>query len=177
MASIVRSSILRSSRTVQQSTRTFTTTARQSGGTDYGSKQSGYEQGINKANPMKHLEHPGPESPVASGQVKGSDTSGASQTESKGQQSGGGASSGGSSAGKPTIQKPYSAAEDQDPEVRKHNEEMRNRADRSVNQLEESDNKVDKNFWKGEWAGVPVIDGRDTDRTTGDVGDIKSKDS
>lgn len=146
MASIIRSSVFRSSQTLRQSTRTFTTTSRQYAGSDYGSKQSGYEQGINEKNPMKHLEHPGPESPAASGQVKGSDTSGASQTESKGQQSG----SSGSSKGKPTIQKPYTAAEDQDPEVKKHNEEMKHRADRSMNQLDESDNKVDKNFWKGQ---------------------------
>lgn len=96
--------------------------------TDYGSKQSGHEQGINEDNPKKHLEHPGPEPPATKGQGQSS--------ESKG-----GAS--------PAIHQPSSGAEEQDLEVKKHNEEMKNRADKSANQLSEEDNKVDKKFWKG----------------------------
>ena len=49
----------------------------------------------------------------------------------------------------PAIHQPSSPKEDSDPEVKKHNEEMKNRAEKSANQLSEDDNKVDKNFWKG----------------------------
>ena len=84
---------------------------------------------------MSHLEHPGPETP-ASKDPTGS--SSPSQTSSdSGQEA------------KPAIHHPTSAAERDDPEVRKHNEELRNRHEQSANQLSEDDNKVNKNFWKG----------------------------
>ena len=95
--------------------------------TDYGSKQSGHEQGINQDNPKKHLEHPGPEPPSTksnSGSGSGSDAS-------------------------PKIHQPKSPKEDQSEEVRKHNEEMKNRAEKTANQIGEEDNKVDKKFWQG----------------------------
>lgn len=93
---------------------------------DYGSVQGGQEQGINEKNPMKHLEHPGPESPMAKGQ----------SSESK-------------NGSSPAIHQPKSPQEDQDPEVKKHNEGMKNRTEKSENQLGQEDNKVDKKFWKG----------------------------
>lgn len=130
---------------LRPSSRAFATTTIRPAGTDYGSKQSGHEQGINEKNPMSHLEHPGPESPASTGQAQsGSDKSGASQPQSgsSGQKS----SDQGSSGGKPTIQKPESGAEDQNPEVRKHNEEVKNR---NASQSGEKDEKVDKGFWKG----------------------------
>lgn len=96
------------------------------------------EQGTNLKNPKSHLEHPGPEAPASKGtDKKSSSSSGDQETSHSG------------SAG-PKIHRPESAAEKTDPEVRKHNEEMEKRSDRSVNQLSEEDNKVDKNFWKGE---------------------------
>ena len=98
---------------------------------DYGSVQSGQDQGINEDNPKKHLEHPGPEPPSS----KASD--------------GPAANSGSKDGASPKINQPKSASEDQNEDVRKHNEEMANRADKSVNQLGEKDNKVDKKFWTG----------------------------
>jgi hypothetical protein len=108
---------------------------------DYGSKQSGMEQGINQKNPKADLEHPGPESPSAS---KGGNQA---SNQSSGQR--GSQSKSTSQGGSPAIHRPESAAEKDDPEVRKHNEELENRYERTANQLSEKDNKVDKNFWKG----------------------------
>lgn len=98
---------------------------------DYGSQQSGMEQDINANNPKKHLEHPGPEPP--------STKAGSGPTPDSGAKDG----------ANPKIQQPVSSKEDQNEEVRKHNEEMRNRADKAANQLGEDDNKVDKKFWQG----------------------------
>ena len=91
----------------------------------------GHEQGINEKNPKNHLEHPGPESPVAS----------------QGKQSNSGSDA--SAGAKPTINQPESAAESQNEDVKKHNAEMANRAEKTANQLGEKDNKVDKKFWQG----------------------------
>lgn len=98
---------------------------------DYGGVQSGQEQGVQQDNPMKHLEHPGPEPPS----TKASD--------------GPAPNSGDKDGASPKIHQPKSAAEEQDDDVRKHNEEMANRSEKSVNQLAEKDNKVDKEFWTG----------------------------
>jgi len=56
----------------------------------------------------------------------------------------------GSDKGSPAIHHPKSAAEKNDPEVRAHNEDMRNRHEVSTNQLGEKDNKVNPKFWKGD---------------------------
>lgn len=128
----------------------------------YGNEQSGQEQGTNLKNPMSHLEHPGPESPASKGtnQKSGSSSSSSSSSPSStsapqkesGSSSGGGNSSETTSqGGSPRIHRPKSAAEETDPDVRKHNQEMENRSERSANQLSEDDNKVDQNFWKGEF--------------------------
>lgn len=119
----------------------------------YGNEQSGHEQGTHTKNPKQSHEHPGPPAPDV-GQSKGQSQSQGqvdSQKSSKSESSSSSSpsSSASSSGAKPTIQTPKSAAEDQDPEVKKHNEEMAQRADKSVNQLSEDDNKVDKKFWKG----------------------------
>lgn len=98
---------------------------------DYGSVQSGQEQGIHEDNPKKHLEHPGPEPPSTKAG------------------SGPATNSGSKDGASPKINQPKSASEDQDEDVRKHNEEMADRAEKSVNQLGEKDNKVDKKFWTG----------------------------
>lgn len=99
--------------------------------TDYGSVQSGQEQGVNESNPKRHMEHPGPEPPS----TKAGD--------------GPAPNSGSKDGASPKIQQPKSAAEDQNEDVKQHNEEMRNRHEKSANQLGESDNKVDKGFWSG----------------------------
>lgn len=99
------------------------------------------QQGTNEKNPKAHLEHPGPEAPAK----KGTATSSSPQSQLD-------TSSDSTSQGaKPAIHRPKSAAEKDDPEVRKHNEEMERRHERSVNQLSEKDNKVDKKFWQGEF--------------------------
>ncbi|KIX99867.1 uncharacterized protein Z520_04503 [Fonsecaea multimorphosa CBS 102226] len=94
------------------------------------------QQGTDQNNPKANMEHPGPEAP-ATGK--------------------GGSSSGSSSSSQPKIHSPKSAAEKEDPEVRKHNEELEQRHERTVNQLSEDDNKVDKQFWKGD-VGSPSED-------------------
>lgn len=102
---------------------------------DYGSVQSGHDQGVNEDNPKKHLEHPGPE-PPSTGPGSSSKSS-SSDSSSSG------------SDPQPKIHQPKSAAEEQNEDVRKHNEEMKNRAEKTANQLAEEDNKVDKKFWTG----------------------------
>lgn len=100
--------------------------------TDYGSRQSGHEQGIHENNPKKHLEHPGPEPPATKAG------------------NGHAANSGPKDGASPKIHQPRSAKESQSDEVKKHNDEMRNRAEKTTNQLGEQDNKVDKQFWQGD---------------------------
>lgn len=77
------------------------------------------QQGTKEKNPKVDLEHPGPEAPSAS------------------------------QGGSPAIHRPKSEAESTNPDVRKHNEELEQRHERTTNQLSEADNKVDKQFWKG----------------------------
>lgn len=119
----------------------------------YGNEQSGQEQGTHLKNPMSHLEHPGPESPASKGTNKKSGSSSSTSATKKESESGGGGNSSESTSegGSPRIHRPKSASEETDPDVRKHNEEMENRTERSANQLSEDDNKVDQNFWKGEF--------------------------
>lgn len=118
----------------------------------YGNEQSGMEQGTHLKNPKSHLEHPGPEAPAAKGSIdkKSSSSSSSSSAQPSGNQK--------STSDDPgsAIHRPESAAEKTDPDVKKHNEEMEQRFDRSVNQLSEDDNKVDKNFWKGALSSRPL---------------------
>ena len=90
---------------------------------------------------MVDKEHPGPKTPAQEG-------SSSAETQS----SGSGSSSGNA---KPAIHQPESAAEKDDPEVKKHNEEMRDRHEVSANQLGEADNKVDPKYWKGQFSMAP----------------------
>src|SRR4051794_19563761 len=100
----------------------------------YGSSQPG-KQAVNKdtPNPKADQEHPGPKAPAEKG------TAQSAQPQS----------SGSSSGGKPAIHSPGPPPQDRDAEVEAHNKEMEKRSDRTVNQLHEEDNKVDKNFWSG----------------------------
>lgn len=79
-------------------------------------------------NPKADQEHPGPKAPADK------------ETQSEGS---------GSTTGKPVIHSPGPPPEQKDDEVKAHNKEMEKRSDRTVNQLREEDNKVDKNFWSG----------------------------
>ena len=106
------------------------------------------EQGTHEKNPMSHLEHPGPESPASKGTAnkassssssKGADPSSSSQKQSS--RSNETTSHGGS----PAIHRPDAGEESTDPDVKKHNEEMEHRADRSVNQLGK-DNEAGQKF-------------------------------
>ncbi|EXJ82959.1 hypothetical protein A1O3_06776 [Capronia epimyces CBS 606.96] len=108
----------------------------------YGNEQSGMQQGTHDKNPKSHLEHPGPEAPASKGTATSSSSTN-SQSQSK-------KSDTSSQDATPAIHRPKSAAEKDNPEVRKHNEEMEQRSDRTPNQLSEEDNKVDKRYWKGD---------------------------
>ena len=96
-------------------------------------------------NPRADLEHPGPEAPANKGTASSSSSSSQSQSQSDGAKENTETSHGGS----PAIHRPKSEAGPEDPDVKKHNEEMEQRSDRSVNQLGEKDNKVNKKFWQG----------------------------
>lgn len=104
----------------------------------YGNDQSGHP--TSDTNPRRDVEHPGPDPPDTTGSA-----SKASSSSSNDQPSSHASSKSNNEAdkGRPAIHQPESAAEADDPEVRKHNEEMRNRHEVSANQLSEKDNKVD----------------------------------
>ncbi|ETN46702.1 uncharacterized protein HMPREF1541_00889 [Cyphellophora europaea CBS 101466] len=112
----------------------------------YGGGDSGYQE--SNSNPRRDLEHPGPDAPAS----KGQESSSSGSASSSGQPSSTELSHDGASSGKgsPAIQQPKSSSESDNPEVKKHNEEMRDRADKSVNQLSEDDNKVPPTYWKGD---------------------------
>lgn len=117
----------------------------------YGNEQSGMEQGTHENNPKSHMEHPGPESPASKGTAgKGTANSKSSSSSSDTSESQSNSQPETTSqGGSPAIHRPESAKEKDNPEVRKHNEEMEQRSERTVNQLSEKDNKVDKRYWKG----------------------------
>jgi hypothetical protein len=99
---------------------------------------------VDQKNPMKHMEHPGPKSP-ADQEKSGSSSSSnpSSSSDSASTTSKGGA--------EPKITQGKSEAGDQSEDVKQHNKEMENRADKPVNQISEDDSKVDKKFWKGRY--------------------------
>jgi len=115
------------------------------------------QQGQDQQNPKANLEHPGPEAPAKKGTASSSNSS---QTQSSG------SSQSTSQGGSPAIHRPESAAEKDNPDVRKHNEEMEQRHERSVNQLSEEDNKVDKSFWSGD-VGPKSAGGRGDQNSAG----------
>ncbi|KAL2431459.1 hypothetical protein ABEF95_009246 [Exophiala dermatitidis] len=124
----------------------------------YGNEQSGMQQGTHEKNPKVDMEHPGPEAPASKGTAKPSSSSSSSSSKPSSQSTSTSTSEGQSQGtpqttsqgGSPAIHRPKSAAEKEDPEVKKHNEEMEQRSERTVNQLSEEDNKVDKRYWKGD---------------------------
>jgi hypothetical protein len=93
-------------------------------------------------NPKSHLEHPGPESPMAE---KGNPLS-SSSNKSEGSETSQGETSSGA---RPVINDPGPAPEQANEEVKKHNEEVAKSHDRPANQIDE-EGKVEKGFWTGE---------------------------
>ena len=135
------------------------------GGSSYGGGE-GDPKGENPSdqgsNPSADLEHPGPPPPsVGQGTGGGPTKKGAeghntqqndSSSGEQGTTSGSGGSSGGGDGGgpQPKIHKPDVPEEHtHSDEVRAHNEDMAKRHDRP-NEKSRDDDKVDKEFWKGE---------------------------
>ncbi|KAF2000116.1 hypothetical protein P154DRAFT_545959 [Amniculicola lignicola CBS 123094] len=128
---------------------------------DYGSGEGnprGAKPQQQGANPSESLEHPGPPPPkVAEGQSSSSPNNDDTKEASK--------SSGSSSSGKSTSEKEVRGAQpkilndssppksEQDESVKKHNEEMDQRADRAHEQIDKegSGEKVAPSFWAGEF--------------------------
>jgi len=145
-------SIIRSTRLAAQSARPvpgFARITRRYASQSYGDSQSGHQKADDAPNPKEHLEHPGPKSPTETGTSESS-----SQSQSSGSSGSSGSKSASntnsSSGAKPAIHQPGPPPETKDADVEAHNKEMENRSDRTANQLQESDNKVHKKFWKGD---------------------------
>ena len=124
---------------------------------DYGSGkgdpkgENPQEQG---ANPSADLEHPGPPPPKqgegsGSGPTKGgkdSSNSGNASKQSKGTQKAGGP--------QPKISNPNPPSEGESAEVREHNKQMDQRAEKASNKVsseEQEKDQVSKDFWKGKF--------------------------
>ena len=128
-------SILRSTRLpayTLRPTRLISSASQRYASESYGGSQSG-KQAVNKDTPKADQGHPGPKAPADKG------TAQSAQPQS----------SGSSSGVKPVIHSPGPPPEGRDAEVKAHNKDMEKRSDRTVNQLYEEDNKVDKKFWSG----------------------------
>ena len=116
----------------------------------YGDSQSGHQKS-DAPNPQAHQEHPGPEAPADQGAGKSassssssssspeSTTQGVASTPSKSSSeksaSDKSAEKKTSSGAKPALFDPKDEPNTDDPEVKKHNEEMRQRADQTPNQV------------------------------------------
>ena len=140
---------------------TTSTTIRTYASGDYGSGkgdpkgENPLEQG---ANPSADIEHPGPPPPSAgqgsgSGPTKGtndghnSGNSPSAPGSGQGQKSGGGGSGGSGKGAQPKILRDTLPAEP-DEDVKQHNREMSQRADRAHEKAED-DVKVPKGYWSG----------------------------
>ena len=115
----------------------------------YGDSQSGHQKS-DAPNPQAHQEHPGPEAPADQGAGKStsssssssspeSTTSGVASTPSNSSSeksaSDKSAQKTTSSGAKPALFDPKDEPNTDDPEVKKHNEAMRQRADQTPNQV------------------------------------------
>ncbi|KAK0793604.1 hypothetical protein LTR02_013002 [Friedmanniomyces endolithicus] len=101
-------------------------------------------------NPSEHLEHPGPAPPSVAG---GSQQSGQQKDDGKSQQQqpSGGDNSKGTQAAQPKIFQ-SSPPKEESEEVRKHNEEVDRRAEKTSTKGRDEDaekDKVGKEFWSG----------------------------
>ena len=108
------------------------------------------------SNPSADLEHPGPPPPdVGQGTGGGPTKAGAEGHNTTENVTGGsGSKSGGTEgAAQPKIHKHDAPAEEHhSEEVKKHNEDMNKRYDRPQEKSPDTEEKVDKSFWKG-WHG------------------------
>jgi len=145
-------SIIRSTRLAAQTAPpvpVFARISRRYASQSYGNSQSGHQKADDAPNPKEHLEHPGAKSPTETGtsqsssQSQSSGSSGSSDAKSE-------SNTDSSDGAKPAIHQPGPPSENKDADVEAHNKEMENRSDRTANQLKESDNKVNKKFWKGD---------------------------
>ncbi|GIZ37307.1 hypothetical protein CKM354_000075700 [Cercospora kikuchii] len=119
----------------------FTTSSFRFASGDYGSGAHKHGKKLEKESHDK--EHPGPPPPSTGGKSKSSESSQPSSSSSGQSQSNDGA------AAQPKILNDARPAEgEESEEVRKHNEEFCKRADRQ--QDGKKDDKVDKEFWKGQ---------------------------
>jgi len=149
MASFLRSAMMiaRASRQKTYAVRSSYQPARFASST-YGNSQSGHQKS-DAPNPQVDKEHPGPEAPADQGKGKdnSSSTSGSSpESTTEGARSTPSSSTPEQSASDKSTDKTTSSgakpalhrkdpADTDDPEVKKHNEDMRNRADQTPNQV------------------------------------------
>ncbi|KAK3069705.1 hypothetical protein LTR53_011746 [Teratosphaeriaceae sp. CCFEE 6253] len=136
----------------------FTTHTRLAAGGDYGSGEDAPDgqkpsQQTGK-NPSEHLEHPGPPPPSVVGgkQQQGSEQSGGESKDTSSQQSSGGSK--GTQGAQPKLHAASTPAQHDDaPEdVKKHNQEMDQRAEKTTEKGSSEDMKkqaVGKDFWAG----------------------------
>ncbi|KAF2210541.1 hypothetical protein CERZMDRAFT_121727 [Cercospora zeae-maydis SCOH1-5] len=120
----------------------FTTPSLRFASGDYGSGAHKHGKELDKESHDR--EHPGPPPPSTGG---GSSKSSGSSQPSSG--SGKSQSSDGAAAQPKILEDARPNEDQQSEEVRKHNEEFRERADRPREGVKEND-KVDKEFWKGQ---------------------------
>ncbi|KAM3421534.1 hypothetical protein BST61_g1923 [Cercospora zeina] len=119
----------------------FTTSSLRFASGDYGSGAHKHGKELDKESHDR--EHPGPPPPSTGGSSKSSESSQPSSGSGKSQSNDG-------APAQPKILDDARPKEGQEPEeVRKHNEEFRQRADRPREGVKEND-KVDKEFWKGQ---------------------------
>ncbi|CAK1360410.1 hypothetical protein CB0940_06464 [Cercospora beticola] len=121
----------------------FTTSSFRFASGDYGSGAHKHGKELEKESHDK--EHPGPPPPSTGGKSKSSESS---QPSSSGSSSGQSQSNDGAAAQPKILNDARPAEGEESEEVRKHNEEFRKRADRQ--QDGKKDDKVDKEFWKGQ---------------------------
>ena len=151
--------LFRTSRIAARTTHLLPRSVRPYATESYGSEsQSGHPKS-DAPNPKEDAEHPGPKAPADKGTAKG-EASGSSQPSKadQGSPSGGSdsASTGSKNGSKPTLVNPDKAwtSQEQNADVKKHNEEMDKRSDKAVNRLDVKgqvmdDENVEKGFWKG----------------------------
>ena len=120
-----------------------------------GDEESGIAKS-DKPNRAVDQEHPGPPPPDTSSSKSTSSSSSKKSTstsdsqgsaEKQGSQNSGGSGGSKKTEGRPAIYKPEGPSEQESEDVKKHNEEMSQRYEKTGNQIGE-DHKVDKGFWK-----------------------------
>lgn len=145
MASVLRSTTLltRAMRRSRIPTLSYQPARFASSQSSYGNSESGHPKS-DAPNPQVHQEHPGPEAPADKGTADSSSSSPSEGSESTPSKSHSGSERSASdkskdkhtsSGARPALHNPDDAADLDDPEVKKHNEDMRNRAEQTPNQV------------------------------------------